>query len=314
LPQPFDWQKYKGGKDTANVAQSPAAAEQKSSTTTNPTRHRRIDIIFYSLVFGGLIISVVTSVVYEYVPLNIIEDNYNTPTNDLSILLFRASTLQVPLRNVFTPFVTNMSVVVVHNQPNITVNTVQLTTPNSFLTYSGSFDHLLSCDQNGIDLFPNKISRASCYPTTYGFDKFGLSVKSQHNLEVGNSSNPYTIEVDYTNGTHTPLYRSILFSWPIKTLDFNLLSYFFIVLIGVIVSRLFKNYSESQPRQTGLETVDYLWIAFSAVIALLIFANFQQQVHLTTHIIINISLAFGFGFGFDKVLEAGQKLERKHSG
>ena len=87
-----------------------------------------------------------------------------------------------------------------------------------------------------------------------------------------------------------------------------MLSYFFIVLIGVIVSRLFKNYTEPQPRQRGLQTTDYLWIAFSAVIALIIFANFQQQVHLTRNIITNISLAFGFGFGFDKVLEAGQRL------
>jgi hypothetical protein len=35
--------------------------------------HRKIDIIFYSLVFGGLIISVVTSIAYQYVPVNTIE-------------------------------------------------------------------------------------------------------------------------------------------------------------------------------------------------------------------------------------------------
>ena len=55
-----------------------------------------------------------------------------------------------------------------------------------------------------------------------------------------------------------------------------------------------------------------LRIAFSAVIALIIFAQFQQQVHLTGHIITNISLAFGFGFGFDKVLEAGQRLTKQN--
>jgi len=91
-----------------------------------------------------------------------------------------------------------------------------------------------------------------------------------------------------------------------------LLSYFFIVLIGVIVSRLFKNYSEPHTRQTGLQTVDYLWIAFSAVIALIIFAQFQQQVYLTGHIMTNISLAFGRGFGFDKVLETGQRLTKQN--
>jgi hypothetical protein len=61
---------------------------------------------------------------------------------------------------------------------------------------------------------------------------------------------------------------SMPINWQINTLDFGLLSYFFIVLIGVFVSRLFKNYSEPHTR-TGLET--RLSLAFSAVIALIIF-------------------------------------------
>jgi hypothetical protein len=45
-------------------------------------------------------------------------------------------------------------------------------------------------------------------------------------------------------------------------------------------------------------------MGISAIIALLIFSSFQQQVHPTG----NISLAFAFGFGFDKVLETTHNL------
>lgn len=65
-----------------------------------------------------------------------------------------------------------------------------------------------------------------------------------------------------------------------------------------------------QPRKLG--PVDYFSIGLSGIIALLIFSTFQQEVHLTRHIIINISLAFGFGFAFDKVLETGQQSLRNN--
>jgi hypothetical protein len=80
---------------------------------------------------------------------------------------------------------------------------------------------------------------------------------------------------------------------------------FFIVLIGVIVSRFFQAQQNQLSRNITGE--DSLWAGISAIIALLIFSNFQQQVTLTRHIITNISLAFGFGFGFDRVLQTIKK-------
>lgn len=191
------------------------------------------------------------------------------------------------------------------------------TSDSSPLNFAGSFQPLLICLPNAQK---DSISHKPCPTTTYGFDEFESTVSVRHNLEVDNSSSQYQLDIAYTNETgknkatvNTLEHNTdVTWTWPVNTFDFNLLSYFFIVLIGVIVSRLFKNYTESTQKQTGLQTGDYLWIAFSAVIALIIFANFQQQVHLTRHIITNISLAFGFGFGFDKVLEAGQRLAKQN--
>ena len=92
---------------------------------------------------------------------------------------------------------------------------------------------------------------------------------------------------------------SLQFNWPIQTMDFNQLTYFLIVLIGVIVSRYYQISQQNQPNRS-ITKEDFLWAGIAAIIALLVFSNFQQQVTLTRHIITNLSLAFGFGFGFDK--------------
>jgi hypothetical protein len=219
------------------------------------------------------------------------------------------------------PKAINIALEVVYNNPNIVgIANVQLfTTGESILSYSGKFHSQYLCRPNGTMQVNGYEFSGACSASKYGYSYLSLPVQARHNLEIGNTSNPYTIDITYAlsspNATQYITHQGVVFSWPIKTLDFDLLSYFWIVLIGVIVSRLFKNYTEQQSqtdaatkRRSGV--YDYLWIVFSAVIALLIFSNFQQQVHFT-HIIINISLAFGFGFGFDKVLEAGQRLDRR---
>ena len=93
---------------------------------------------------------------------------------------------------------------------------------------------------------------------------------------------------------------SIPFNWPIQTMDFGQFTYFLIVLIGVIVSRFYQRFQDGGQ---NVASEDFLWAGIAAIIALLVFSNFQQQVSLTRHIITNISLAFGFGFGFDRVLQ-----------
>jgi hypothetical protein len=61
------------------------------------------------------------------------------------------------------------------------------------------------------------------------------------------------------------------------------------------------------PRLSSFTSSELLWIPFSAVITLLIFSSFREQVKLTQDVIANTALAFGFGFGFDKVFETWKK-------
>ena len=135
---------------------------------------------------------------------------------------------------------------------------------------------------------------------------YTMNVTAKHNLDIKNSTDPYTIDIYFQNSTGIHEF-SVPFNWSTKTLDFGIFTYFMIVLIGVIVSK-YVSKIENNKKGLNLEDKDYALIAISSIIALLIFSSFQQQVNLTTHIITNISLAFGFGFAFDKVLETGQRI------
>jgi hypothetical protein len=155
-------------------------------------------------------------------------------------------------------------------------------------------------------------------------DHYVLYVKTRHNLEIGNMSNKYQLTIFYTDPKNPPIsftsvnttnhskislarvtsvhpsgvseYSDWTFNWPIKTMDLSTLTYFWIVLIGVILSKLStriinqkqKNKSNNPPSPTttappsfgsqqgpidSLSKSDYLWMGISAVIALLIFSS-----------------------------------------
>jgi hypothetical protein len=144
------------------------------------------------------------------------------------------------------------------------------------------------------------------------------SLNAQHDGELTNKTYPYVIDIFYNDTNGIIQKYSIPFEWPIQKMDFSMLNYFWIVLIGVITSRLSKRYAEhhtsgtqQQRSNVYLKPTDFLWIGFSAIIALLIFSSFEENVNLTNFIITNVSVAFGFGFGFDKILEAGQQFLNK---
>jgi hypothetical protein len=259
-------------------------------------------VIFLFAIGVGLVATIVTTIYTEYIPKNDIATKFDTP--DYSFIVKRESTMLIPLKNAFIPRVSDLSVTIHQRQAGNEINSVKLyTTADSILSYYGDF----KLDQKTKD----------------SLLVYKMNVSAQHNLQVQNSTNIYRIATYYINTSGALKQAVIPFSWPIKTLDFSLLTYFWLVLIGVIVSRFTSRYieetnhashdaaSNKSIKSIEFQTQDYLWIAFSGIIALLIFSEFQKNVQLTSNIITNISLAFGFGFGFDRILDVGQKLQKK---
>jgi hypothetical protein len=247
----------------------------------------------------GLIAVISLTEMEQYVPVSDREEDSN-PNSNLSIRLIRDSTILIPFRSVFPQFAVkpNLTAVIEFRPPIINITNVKLTGPtNTILTYHGDF-----INTKFLPAYKNKTLPA--WQSTWAF-----KVSAQHDMTVDNSSNVYNLDISYINSTDWKSnHVSVAFAWPIKTLNLSNLTYFWIVLIGVIVSKLSSDFLE-RPHQLDNQSLLrlYLGIGFSAIIALLIFANFQREVKMTGDILINISLAFGFGFGFDKVLEAGQK-------
>jgi hypothetical protein len=145
---------------------------------------------------------------------------------------------------------------------------------------------------------------------------YDLGLLVRHPLIVTNHTESYSLDIFYrlTNETVGDLRKlSIPLQWNIQTLDLSPINYFFIIFGGVLLSRVFSipTISPNPASWNTLDKREYLWVPFSAIVTLLIFTSFTQQIKLTSDILLNFALAFGFGFGFDKVFESWNKAPRE---
>jgi hypothetical protein len=272
-----------------------------------------------------LIITIIITLMGEYIPYSDSTTLYNNEATPFPVLIKRPSTILVPLRNLFEPIDNNIMIQIYNNLPNITITNVKLSTmSDSILSFNDTFTRLPIIYLKGVSNITKSSTATSANAQklinwVYPVLQYNLKTRAQHNLEVSNTTNPYTINIFYLNSTSgKPILQSLplTFTWPIKTLDFSLITYFWIVLIGVISSRALsraikqkESDGSNKLASTELQNIDYVWILFSFIIALLIFSSFKQQVSLSSHIIANLSAAFAFGFGFDKVLEVAERFK-----
>jgi hypothetical protein len=270
----------------------------------NPSK--LIKSVFLPLSLVGLALALTTylSVVLEYVPVNDIKETFNI--KGIAGLINRDSNIQIPLRNSLYPLQSNITLFIYSPPRRIYIQGIKLsTTTDTLLSYQGNF---ANCK--------NQTSDVKCY---------NMLVYGQHNLAVSNSTIPFTINIFYKNNTGNNTTGnnevnlqniSLPFNWSIRTLDMSQFSYFWIVMIGVIVSRLLTMALDKLKDEKNSISIynihlgigDIIWIGFSFIIALLIFQSFNAQVHLTFSILTNMTLAFAFGFGFDKTLEVAQRF------
>ena len=178
-------------------------------------------IILFSIIIGIAAIFTYVSVIVEEVP-----DNHFVEKVDgrnMSIFIDREPMILVPLKNVvpFPPHTSNIYVSIYHSI-NSKIDVVKLSTTDSILSYPNKFEFVNSTIEN-------KLQK----------DNYEMKANANHNLEINNTTMPYTIEVIYSNETGSiPQKWSVPFDWTIKTMNMSIFSYFWIVLIGVLVSRL----------------------------------------------------------------------------
>jgi hypothetical protein len=351
------------------VSSAPIGTPNTKDQSTNPNKLRIRywkSLVFVGVIATGLISSLVLTVLFQYIPYNtttiVLPLSYPASRSIDMITLAGEPLISVPFKSIVWPVNSDLTVTIYHHaliNDSMDVQKVTLSSPpGSILTYNSQFDN-----------------RTPDLPkSSYHVDSYVLDVTAKHNLEIGNMSGTYRLNIFYVDPKNPPIsnvtvatqakpntttghitlaksghigntkltsqlakvlststiqsmtlpnetiqYYSAKFNWPIKTMDLTTLTYFWIVLIGVILSKLTtmvnaqQGSSESGPIQS-LMNKDYLWIGISAIIALIIFSSFQQQVHLTGNILYNVSLAFAFGFGFDRILDTTSNLVSKKTG
>jgi hypothetical protein len=256
-----------------------------------PANPRVIKNVIWLFLGSGiaLVVAIILTLTYQYIPSNQIPEEFSPQGSPFIVTITRDATILVPLRNLLTPIISSIEANIYYKTPGINIQNVKLFSSDSVLTFKPDF------------IWVRDYQNGSIYKN---------NVMVRHNLAVSNTSNLYQIRISYLNSTGGLNQLPLQFVWPIKMLDLDIVSYFWIVLIGVITSRVLTLFKNQKKALVQLEIKDYIWIIFSFIIGLLIFSNFKDQINPTSDIIINISLAFGFGFGFEKVLEVGEEFSK----
>jgi hypothetical protein len=270
--------------------------------TNLPTQKRsnKVFMLLVIIIVAGLSITIWFTVANEYYPRGktVILRN----GTDIDFIFTREDNFLVPIRAYF-----------LHENSNVLLKFYFNNASNYYYSIQAI---MLSSTSNSIftvrdEEFTNQIRN--------GLPRNGTvtaAVEVGHPLNVSTYREPYSIHVFYkkvprsTPPAEIPnallaarlQHEPLDFIWSVRTLDFGKPTYFWIVFAGVLVSRIFSfSRTEGAVTTVKLDTLDLIWIPVSAVITLLIFSSFREQVNLTTDIMTNLALAFGFGFGFDKI-------------
>jgi hypothetical protein len=279
-----------------------ASTSGGSSNKHKRTKPKATNTWFWILVgvaITGFVISAWITVSNEYVPINkkIIYAN----NSDIQAIITIDDNIGIPISAYFGHIKSSVSAAFYFPKVPVYIKDVKLSSDSkSIITVKNGTMHL----ENNTHLTTAYLSKAKAL-------KYNGDVEIGHPLQPNNFTEKYKIDIYYrTNKTDGGplLTMSIPFGWSISTLNFGDPSYFWIIFAGVVLSRVFVFSQTSQSGSsstvtTHLKKVELIWVPFSAIITLLIFSSFKQQVELGPNIMTNIALAFGFGFGFDKIFE-----------
>jgi hypothetical protein len=292
---------------------------------TTPTKSGKVFYIVLIVLIVGFVVTMYFTLANVYTPVN--QEVITANNSDIFVVVRKEANILVPLSNFFFPKYTKINVDIYFKDPSLR--------KTSFIS-----PPLLT--SNTSSLLSQYDSRLTEDPL---FTRYNLTMKVGHPLYVANYTGIYELKIIYRLGdiqklaapsSSTPSNMSsellgnataavlpanvsedllsnikvvsIPFQYHVNALDFSRPEYFWIIGLGVLTSRVFAISKDTlNTASIKLGVGELIWIPFSAIITLLIFSSFVDQVKLTADVIVNLSLAFAFGFGFDKVFEAWQK-------
>jgi hypothetical protein len=273
-----------------------ASPEKVLSSKKRENKHPNRNTYILTIIFlVGFAISIWYTTRIEYVPIN--HEAVNKSDDAIYVVVTKEKDILLPISTYFADRTSKMDVDIYFKIRN--------------LSNANFRDIVLSENNSKLLTVKDEVNK-----TSSNLALFDLNLLVRHPLAVTNHTERYSLDIFYRlpNETVGDLRKlSIPLQWNIQTLDFSPINYFFIIFGGVLLSRVFSIPTVS-PNPASWNTLDkreYLWVPFSAIVTLLIFTSFTQQIKLTSDILLNFALAFGFGFGFDKVFESWNKAPRE---
>jgi hypothetical protein len=240
----------------------------------------------------GLSISIYLTTINEYIPTSL--EGVTATDDAIYVIVTKEKDILLPITSYIKTRESGMTANVYFKVPNLDMSSFRK------MVLSENDSSLITVN----DIFDTTGKKSA---------KFDLPLLVRHPLVVANHTERYSLDIFYrlTNETIGDLRQlSIPLEWTVKALDFSPLSYFWIIFSGVLISRVFAFPFSKLGTWQKLDNREYLWVPFSAIITLLIFESFTQQITPTTNILLNFALAFGFGFAFDKAFESWNKAPR----
>ncbi|MGE5684784.1 MAG: hypothetical protein ACM3ZS_06540, partial [Nitrososphaerota archaeon] len=284
------------------------------AATTSTTKSSKWFYIVLIALIVGFIVTMYFTLANVYTPVN--QEVITANNSDIFVVVRKEANILVPLSNFFYSKYTKMNVDIYFKDPSLK--------KSSFV----SAPLLASNTSSLLSQFDAKLTEDPV------FTRYNLTMKVGHPLYVANYTGNYDLKIIYRlgnnqevipgdntgenesseligNATSTALpsnvpeallrnikVLSIPLHYQVIALDFSKPEYFWIIALGVLTSRVFAITKDTlNTASIRLGVGELIWIPFSAIITLLIFSSFVDQVKLSADIIVNLSLAFGFGFG-----------------
>ena len=157
-------------------------------------------IIFWVIIASALGAIIWFSVNFEYVPTNDEESIHDF--HDLTATVRQVSPILIPIKNAFSNYTVPIEVIIFHKpSSDFTISQIKLSnTANSILTFNGVFKNVTK-PLNLTKLL--NLTKPLTRPTPI-IETYDMLVTVRHNLEVTNTTKPYTIDIFSVNKTIIP--------------------------------------------------------------------------------------------------------------
>jgi hypothetical protein len=269
----------------------------------------------------GLLLTFIVSIDYEYVPNSYIE--YYKDQNNMSVIIDMIYPLIIPVKAVNNPVSQPIKITIDPYDSDIHLDSIRVysTEPTVFNQSSNKMK------------FVKNTTEGSLYT---------INFIARHDGKIFSQNVSYVADITYINESNgrDVYHNTVPFNMTIISNDLTILTYFWIVLVGVVISRFIdfilsdvtkikeleaKLFVTDDPQEGALlidridkmkmalynlDSRESLWIIFSFILSILVFASFKETIETFTDlIIINITIAFAFGFSFDRTIELATRFK-----